>query len=56
MARRARKPRSIRNRRKEVRTGRSVRVKPHSRGPRGPDTGKSPVPVTSYRRRKPRGR
>jgi hypothetical protein len=36
------------------RSGKVVRIKPHTRSPRGPNKGKKRVVVPGYKRRKPR--
>lgn len=50
-ARRVRRPKAPRGQ-----PGTRVRVKGHVRTPRGPDTGKHPVHVAGYGRRRPRRR
>lgn len=51
MARRKRRSKRKRN----TLGGKKVRVKSHTRSPRGPNTGKSTVKVRGYARKRPRG-
>jgi hypothetical protein len=59
MAKRKRKKKGRKKKRKGISSkntqgGRKVRVKSHTRSPRGPNTGKKAVRVHGYARKKPR--
>jgi hypothetical protein len=58
MAKRKRKRKGRKKKRKaaskNTQGGRKVRVKSHTRSPRGPNTGKKAVRVHGYARKKPR--
>ena len=49
-----RKKKKKRRTRKKGQPGTAVKIKGHTRSPRGPNAGKKPVYVRGYKRRKPR--